>query len=94
MEGPCEDLEEMRRRPTPGLLAEVTACVARVLEVSPAAIGADEDLEAVWGIDSLLKLEIVDELEAAVGRRFDDSLYEGCSSIRDIAGAIGAADGL
>lgn len=72
---------------------QVAACVVKVLDVAPADLGVDEDLEAVWGLDSLLKLEIVDEIEVLLGRRFDDATYEGCVSIRDITAAITAADG-
>lgn len=73
------------------LVDQVTACVAKVLDVASADLGVDEDLEAEWGLDSLMKLEIVDEIEAMLGQRFDDRVYEGAVSVRDIAGAIASA---
>ena len=67
------------------VLQKVTAVVAEVLEVEPDAIAPDQNLLEELGMDSVLAIDIVTELEKFYQLKVPDERMEGLVSVRAIA---------
>lgn len=73
------------------LVDGIRGAVASLLEVGVDDIDPSDDLEATWGFDSLLFLELIDHIEVLVDRRLDEELFDGARSVVDLARAVGVS---
>lgn len=66
----------------------VVNALAERAEVEPAAIDVDAPLAAIPGIDSVLLLSALVEIEEACGMAIPDEVMFSAESVRDLIGVI------
>lgn len=81
------------RSPDSPLFARVREAIARV-SVEGGSVVDEARLEADLGLDSLLRIELLQELEKILGRRVPDDLLTGVLTVGDLMGRIASREAL